>query len=100
MSRRLILPLAACLLLSASGAYASPPGTTIVKFKLNSIDGKRFSLDDCNDKKAVVVLFIGTQCPINNAYMPKLVEMEKEYRDKGVQFVAINSNEHDTPDKI
>ena len=41
-------------------------------------------------------MFIGTQCPINNAYMPKLVELEKEYRGKGVQFVAINANEHDT----
>jgi hypothetical protein len=45
-------------------------------------------------------LFIGTQCPINNAYMPKLVEMEKEYRVKGVQFVAINANEHDKLEAI
>ena len=60
-----------------------------------------WSLDvDAKDKKAVVIVFIGTQCPINNAYMPKLVEMEKEYRGKGVQFVAINSNEHDKLDTI
>ena len=88
------------LLLATAALHASPPGTTLVKFKLNTIEGKPWSLDDCKDKKAVVVLFIGTQCPINNAYMPKLVEMEKEFRDKGVQFVAINSNELDTVEKI
>lgn len=70
-----------------------------VALKLNSIDGKPWSLDDCKSK-AVVVVFVGTQCPINNAYMPKLVEMEKDYRGKGVQFVAINANEHDTLARI
>jgi peroxiredoxin len=76
-------------------------GPNAVKFKLNGVDGKAWSLDaDAKGKKAVVVVFIGTQCPVNNAYMPRLVELEKEYRDKGVQFVAINANEHDTVETI
>ena len=29
-----------------------------------------------------------------------LVELDKTYRDKGVQFVAINANEHDTLGRI
>ncbi len=66
---------------------------------MNTIDGKPWSLDDCK-AKAVVVVFIGTQCPINNAYMPKLVELEKEYKGKGVQIVAINANAHDTIETI
>src|SRR5438105_3822954 len=90
------LVLIAALLLSTT-LHASP---TIVKFKLNDIDGKAWSVDDCKDKKAVVVVFIGTQCPVNNAFMPTLVALEKEYRDKGVQFVAINANEHDSLDTI
>src|SRR5438094_9866403 len=89
--------LLATLLLPAT-LNASP---TVVKFKLNTTDGKAWSLDaDAKDKKAVVVVFIGTQCPVNNAYMPKLVELEKSYRDKGVQFVAINANEHDSLETI
>src|SRR2546425_927692 len=73
------LVLIAILLIPAT-LHASP---TVVKFKLNAIDGKPWSLDsDAKDKKAVVVVFIGTQCPVNNAYMPKLVELEKQYRDK------------------
>jgi peroxiredoxin len=77
---------------------ASP---TIIHFKLNAIDGKPWSLDsDAKDQKAVVVVFIGTQCPVNNAYMPRLVDLQKEYGPKGVQFVAIHSNEHDTFAKL
>jgi peroxiredoxin len=68
-------------------------------FKLNASDGKPWALDDCK-AKAVVVVFIGTQCPVNNAYMPRLNELNREYRNKGVQFVAINANEHDTIDAI
>ena len=66
-----------------------------VEFSSKSIDGKAWSLID-QKNKAIVLVFIGTQCPVNNAYMPKLVELEKEYQGKDVQFVAINSNEHDT----
>jgi peroxiredoxin len=88
------------LLLLVPSLFGGPPETAAVKFKLNSIDGEPWSLEDCKDKKAIVVLFIGTQCPINNAYMPKLVEMEKAYAGKGVQFVAINSNAHDTIETI
>ena len=85
------------VLLASAPLYASP---TIITFKLNSTDGKPWSLDDCKDKKAVVVIFIGTQCPINNAFMPRLIELQKTYGDKGVQLLAINPNEHDSDEAI
>ena len=37
---------------------------------------------------------------ITNAYMPRLGELHKTYADKGVAFVAINSNNQDTVAKI
>ena len=61
------------------------------------IADKPVSLGDYKAKKAVVVVFIGTECPINNAYMPRLAELAKAYADKGVQFLAVNSNCNDTP---
>ncbi len=69
---------------------------TIRSFRLKDTAGKVRSLDEAKGAKAVVVAFIGTQCPINNAYVPRLAELHKEYAGKGVIFVAINSNEHDT----
>ena len=95
--QRFALCTAMLALLISPTVQASPP---VVKFKLKSTEGQLWSVDDCKDKKAVVVVFIGTQCPVNNAYMPKLVELEKEYRANGVQFVAINSNEHDKLETI
>src|SRR6516225_4020429 len=87
-------------LLIPTALQAGPPAKAIGNFRLKTIAGEAWALEDCKDKKAIVVVFIGTQCPVNNAYMARLVELEKAYRDKGTQFVAINSNEHDTPDMI
>src|SRR5258707_13548013 len=53
--------------------------------------GRPVALADFQDRKAIVVLFLGTECPVNNAYLPRLVELHKEYAAKGVQFLAINS---------
>lgn len=87
------------LILTASALPAQTP-KAVNNFTLKTTTGKDWALDDAKDKKAIVLAFVGTQCPVNNAYMPRLVELEKEYRDKGVQFVAINSNEHDSLNAI
>jgi peroxiredoxin len=69
-------------------------------FTLKDTKGQTVSLDQLQDAKAVVVIFVGTECPINNAYMPRLAQLHKEYAPKGVRFVAINANRQDTPDRI
>ena len=74
---------------------ATQLGKKIDRFALKDPAGKTWSLADFKDKKAVVVLFLGTQCPINNAFMPRLAELRKTYSPKGVQFLAINSNRQD-----
>ncbi len=87
--------------LRAAPAPKSDSGRRIADFTLkDAADDKPVSLSDYEAKKAVVVLFIGTECPINNAYMPVLAEMSKAYAGKGVQFLAVNSNSNDTPSQI
>ncbi len=68
--------------------------------RLKDVAGKSWSLDEPKDAKAVVVIFLGTQCPINNAYAPRLGELHESYSAKGVAFFAINANAHDTLDAI
>ncbi len=79
----------------------SPPGRvgkTVANFTLKDPrTDKAVSLSDFKDKKAVVVVFTGTECPINNAYLPRLAQFQKDYAGKGVQFLAINANVQDTP---
>ncbi|HEY7156903.1 MAG TPA: thioredoxin family protein [Gemmataceae bacterium] len=69
-------------------------------FTLKDASGKDWSLEDQQKKKAVVVVFIGTECPVNNAYIPRLAELHKEYAPRGVAFVAINANSQDTPVRV
>src|SRR5262249_8459487 len=75
-------------------------GKAISSFILKDTKGQAVALADYKDRKAIVVVFIGTECPINNAYMPRLSELAKTYEPQGVQFLAINSNRQDTPERI
>jgi mono/diheme cytochrome c family protein len=43
----------------------------------------------------VVVLFLGTECPVNNLYLSTLTHLQKHYASQGVVFVGINSNAQD-----
>src|SRR5262245_23342087 len=89
------------LLCATQNQGTETPGKKAAAFTLTDPrDQTRFALDDCKDKKAVVVLFLGTECPINNNYMPRLIELHKEYADKGVQFVAINANRTDSAQRV
>jgi peroxiredoxin len=73
------------------------PAKKIGNFTLSDPrDQTRVSLDGLKDKKAVVVVFVGIECPINNAYWPVLAELHKKYSSKGLQFLAVNSNNQDT----
>jgi thiol-disulfide isomerase/thioredoxin len=78
----------------------APAARAVKPFRLDDAAGKPWALADAKGKKAVVVLFLGTECPINNQYLPTLAKLSKAYADKGVPFVAINSNAHDTPTRI
>lgn len=73
---------------------------SVKPFSLKDADGKAWSLAGQKDTKAVVVLFLGTECPINNQYLPRLGELHKEYAEKGVAFVGVNSNVHDTATRV
>jgi peroxiredoxin len=61
-------------------------------FALADADGKQWSLSDFAGKKAVAVIFIATQCPYSKAFDHVMANLAKEYANRGVTFVAINSN--------
>jgi peroxiredoxin len=75
-------------------------GKKISEFSLPDTRDRKVGLADFQDKKAVVVVFVGTECPINNSYMTRLVELDQEYGPRGVQFLAVNSNQQDTPQRV
>jgi len=75
-------------------------GQSVANFTLNDIAGRPVSLNDFRGKKAIVLAFLGTDCPVSNLYAPRLAELSKAYRDQGVVFLGINSNARETVDQV
>ena len=70
-------------------------------FTLKDAMGKEHSLKDLSrDKKATVVMFISTECPVSNAYNERILALYNDYKDQGVQFIGINSNRNESVEEI
>ncbi len=87
-----------CLLASASQAEETRSliGRHIEPFDLHDFRGKVHALDDYADKQLVVVAFVGIECPLAKLYAPRLEELWQEYREQGVQFLGVSSNQQDS----
>ena len=79
---------------------ASPVGQSVTGFRLRDYLGAEHSLEDVRDQQLVVIAFIGTECPLAKIYGSKLASMATKYSDQGVAFIAINSNQQDTPTEL
>jgi peroxiredoxin len=93
---------AAVLSMAALGfAEGVSVGEKAPEFKnLPTTDGKKISLSDLGDAKAVVVTFTCNNCPVAVAYQDRFIEFTKQYKDKGVAFVAINVNKTEDLQKM
>ncbi len=69
-------------------------------FKLKDYNGKEYQLSDFKDSKAIVIMFIATQCPISNDYNARMAALHAEYKDKRVAFIGINSNKQESVEEI
>lgn len=100
MSRlSLSLGLLACSLFNARPGLTGQEetiGQTIANFTLEDAYGAKRALSDYESAPAIVVVFLGTECPLANAYTPRLEAMSKAWAEKGVPFLAVNSNSQDS----
>ncbi len=55
--------------------------------------GDTRSLDDYDDAEALVVVFTCNHCPYAKHVEDELIAVAREYQDRGVQFIAICSND-------
>jgi peroxiredoxin/mono/diheme cytochrome c family protein len=62
--------------------------------------GRTHTLYGYQGRKAIVLVFLGNECPVSNLYVPRLNELNNEYRKKGVVFLGINSNAHETGEDV
>jgi len=68
-------------------------GAKAPDFDLPGVGGKRYSLGSFSGKPVLVVMFTCNHCPYVVAYEERMVSIQRGYAGKGVQLVAINSND-------
>jgi peroxiredoxin len=67
---------------------------------LLATDGERYGLSRLADREAIVLIFSSNRCPTAKAYAGRMNALQAEYGPRGVQLLAINSNDpHLYPDE-
>ncbi len=68
-------------------------GTTAPAFALTGVDEQQHTLSDYASTPVLVVIFSCNHCPYVQAWEDRLVAIQADYGERGVQLVAINSND-------
>ena len=71
-------------------------GSQAPEFRLPATDGKRYALGDFADAETLVVFFTCNHCPYVVGSDESTRAVAEKYRERGVRFVAINSNSRNT----
>jgi thiol-disulfide isomerase/thioredoxin len=78
------------ILAAACGNRAAEP--RLKNFVVSDIAGCKHPLVGDRDRKGVVLLFLGTECPVSNGYAPELSRLAAAFGRKGVLFLGIHAD--------
>ena len=67
-------------------------GSQAPDFALPGVDGKIHKLADYKSAKILAIVFECNHCPVSQLYESRIEKLYRDYRNKGVAFVAINPN--------
>ena len=71
-----------------------PLGTQAPTFNLvDTVSGKNYSLEKLKGLHATVIMFICNHCPFVKHVNNELSQLAKDYKSKGINFIAISSND-------
>ena len=70
-----------------------PLGTKAIDFNLPGVDGKEYSLANFSNDLVLVIIFMCNQCPYVKAVIQRLIDLQTEFSNEGVQLVGINCND-------
>jgi peroxiredoxin len=68
-------------------------GAAAIPFDLPGVDGQQHNLTEFAGKAALVVVFTCNHCPYAQAWEGRLIQLQRDYAERGVAFVAINAND-------
>src|SRR5690242_247186 len=94
-------PGAPTLARSAGPAKAAGVGEALAGgTSLRDLRGNRRPLRDFKGYSAIVLAFLGTDCPISNLYLSGLIELEKKYRSRQVLVLGVYPNDDEDLDRV
>jgi peroxiredoxin len=68
-------------------------GAPAPDFDFKSVGGERYSLKSFSKSVVLAIVFTCNHCPYSQAYEDRMVAIQRDYSPRGVQLVAINSND-------
>jgi len=79
--------------MSLTASEMLPLGTLAPVFNLPDTEGKMVSLNDFKEAKAFLVIFMCNHCPFVKHILSQMINLIKDYQNKSVAVVGINSND-------
>lgn len=72
------------------GSQASPGA--VAEFKLEDLEGHKLTREHFRGHQAVVLFFLGTECPVSNGYAPEMTALAGRYAKQGVLVEGVHSD--------
>lgn len=94
---------AGLLITGCSNQELAKPATATAKptlekssWEFELLDGRRIKPFEDPKTQAIVLVFVATDCPIANAYQPKIAEIHNQFKNRGIQLLLIHPDRETT----
>jgi peroxiredoxin len=74
-------------------AFTLQLGAEAPDFCLTGVDGKEYTLGSFEKAKLLIAVFSCNHCPAVIGSQDRMIQLHTDYKPKGVEIIAINSNE-------
>jgi peroxiredoxin len=68
-------------------------GASCPDFDLPGVDDQRHTLSEYSEARILLVIFTCNHCPTAQAYEERILQLHSDYREQGVQLIAISPND-------
>lgn len=66
--------------------------TKVTALRLADADGRLHTTADWPQHKAIVIVFLGVECPISNGYAPELARLAEHAKSHGALFLGVHGD--------
>ena len=93
------LLLVAMLLFLPCSLMANQEGQRLIPFKGVDLAGQPFDLQQTIGNKPIMLIFWASWCPTCKTEVPKINQLVAKFRDRGMDFVAVNVGYNDSVER-